>query len=69
MTRALVSTRIRLVKAFEDRAEKGQGTLEYVGMIALAALLVMAIVTAFGNGSSLGTKVTSAITKITGIGG
>jgi hypothetical protein len=68
MTRALISTRTRLVQAFEARAEKGQGTLEYVGMIALAALLVMAIVTAFGNGSSLGTKVTSAITKITGIG-
>lgn len=69
MTRALVATRVRLVKAFEERAEKGQGTLEYVGMIALAALLVMAIVGAFGNGKTLATKVTGAISDITGIGG
>jgi len=69
MTRAIVATRVRLVKAFEERAEKGQGTLEYVGMIALAALLVMAIVGAFGDGGKLATKVTDAISKITGIGG
>jgi hypothetical protein len=68
MTRTLVALKVRAVKALEAR-EVGQGTLEYVGMIALAALLVMAIVTAFGNGSTLGAKVSDAISKITGIGG
>lgn len=49
------------------RNERGQGTLEYVGMIALAALLVIAIVAAFGKGTSLADVVSSAIGKITGI--
>lgn len=68
MTRKLVALKVRATQALASR-EAGQGTLEYVGMIALAALLVMAIVTAFGNGSSLATSVSNAITKITGIGG
>lgn len=48
-------------------AEHGQGSLEYVGMIALAALLVLAIVAAFGKGTSLADVVSGALTKITGI--
>lgn len=47
--------------------ERGQGTLEYVGMIALAALLVIAIVAAFGKGTSLADVVSGALGKITGI--
>ncbi|HWC22390.1 MAG TPA: hypothetical protein VG502_08845 [Flexivirga sp.] len=49
------------------RGERGQGTLEYVGMIALAALLVLAIVAAFGKGTSLADVVSGALGKITGI--
>jgi hypothetical protein len=67
MTRKLIALKVRAITAVEGR-EAGQGTLEYVGLIALAALLVMAIVTAFGNGDSLGAKVSDAISKITGIG-
>lgn len=68
MTRRIASLHVRVIKAIEAR-EAGQGTLEYVGMIAVAALLVLAVVAAFGNGDSLGAKVTSAITSITNIGG
>lgn len=50
-----------------SRSERGQGTLEYVGMIALAALLVIAIVAAFGKGTSLADVVSGALAKITGI--
>ncbi|TWP35951.1 hypothetical protein [Leekyejoonella antrihumi] len=67
MTRALIATRVRIIKAVEGRDEKGQGTLEYVGMIALAALLVGAIVTAFGSGTALSGEVTKAINKISTI--
>lgn len=66
MTRALVATRIRLANALEERLEKGQGTLEYVGMIALAAVLVAAVVGVF-KGANLGSTVSKAIAKITSI--
>jgi len=68
MTRKIAALHVRVIKAVEGR-EAGQGTLEYVGMIAVAALLVVAVVTAFGNGSTLGSKVSDAISKITSIGG
>ena len=67
MTRMIASLHVRAIKAVEAR-EAGQGTLEYVGMIAVAALLVLAVVGAFGNGSSLGAKVSDVINKITSIG-
>jgi hypothetical protein len=38
-------------------------------MIAVAALLVGVVVTAFGGGSALSGVVTAAITEITSIGG
>ena len=68
MTRKIAALQVRVIKAVEAR-EAGQGTLEYVGMIAVAALLVVAVVGAFGNGTTLGAKVTAAIAKITAIGG
>ena len=68
MTRRIASLHVRVIKAVDAR-EAGQGTLEYVGMIAVAALLVLAVVAAFGNGTSLGAKVSDAISKITSIGG
>ena len=57
--------RARLVAT--DR-ERGQGTLEYVGMVAVAALLVAVVVTAFGGGTTIGGVVERAIAKITSIG-
>lgn len=68
MTRRIAALHVRGIKAMESR-QAGQGTLEYVGMIAVAALIVVAVVTAFGNGSTLGAKVSSTIAKITSIGG
>lgn len=64
----LLALYVQAKLATTDR-ERGQGTLEYVGMIAVAALLVGVVVTAFGGGASIGTVVTGAITKITSIGG
>lgn len=45
MTKALVKTQIRLQQLTAKR-EAGQGTLEYVGMIIVAAILVTIVVTA-----------------------
>ncbi|MCL3859934.1 hypothetical protein [Actinotalea sp. K2] len=63
MTRMLVNTRIRVEKALEER-ELGQGTLEYLGIVIVAAILVVALVTAF-NSFDLGSKITEQLNKIT----
>jgi hypothetical protein len=47
--------------------EKGQGTLEYLGIVIIAALLVTAIVGAV-KGVDIAGTVTSQITKITSLG-
>ena len=39
MTRMFVNTKIRMMKALEAR-EAGQGTLEYLGIIVVVALLI-----------------------------
>lgn len=54
---------------FDTRDDRGQGTLEYVGMVAVAALLVGVVVTAFGGGDAIGGVVEGAIEAITSIGG
>ena len=50
------------------RDDRGQGTLEYVGMIAVAATLVIAILQAT-KAVDLAGFFTSAIGSITGFGG
>jgi len=62
MTRMLVKTRIRLQKALEQR-DLGQGTLEYLGIVIVAAILVVALVTAF-NHFDLGSKISTQLDKI-----
>jgi hypothetical protein len=42
MTKALVKTQIRL-QQLTSKGEAGQGTLEYVGMIIVAAVLVVLV--------------------------
>jgi hypothetical protein len=64
MTKALVKTQIRLQQIVAKR-EAGQGTLEYVGMIIVAAIMV-AIVVAAVKGSGLGPKFEAAIKDIIG---
>ena len=63
----LYSTVLATVTAPRDENEKGQGTLEYVGIVVVAALLVTAIFTAV-NGADIGGKITTKINEITGIG-
>ena len=51
----------------DRKDDRGQGTLEYVGMVAVAALLVGVVVTAFGGGDAIAGVVTGAIEAITSI--
>jgi hypothetical protein len=48
MTKALVKTQIRL-QQLASKGEAGQGTLEYVGMIIVAAVLVVAVMSTLKN--------------------
>lgn len=45
------------------KGERGQGTLEYVGMIAVAAVIVVAVIGVL-KGADLGTWVQGFITKV-----
>jgi len=56
---------VRATEAGRGR-DRGQGTLEYVGMVAVAALLVGLVVTAFG-GADLAGVIGRAIDAVTGI--
>jgi hypothetical protein len=64
MTRMYVNTKIRLEKALENR-DAGQGTLEYLGIVVIAAILITALILAFKN-FDLGTKIKTQLDKITG---
>lgn len=64
MTKALVKTQIRL-QQLVTKGEAGQGTLEYVGMIIVAAILVTIVVTVI-NGTDVAGKFTTAVNKIVG---
>jgi hypothetical protein len=48
-----------------ERDEKGQGTLEYVGMIVVAALLAAAVIAA-AKGVDLGSVFTNAVNSVIG---
>jgi len=61
----------KAIDKLRARRESGQGTLEYVGMIAVAALVVVAVITVL-KGIDLGNIVTQAVQKVTsalGFGG
>ena len=49
-------------------SDKGQGTLEYVGIVVVAALLVAAVVAAIGNGDTIRTAIQTKISEITSAG-
>jgi len=50
------------------RREAGQGTLEYVGALALALIVILALVQAFtGFGTALSNKLRDIATEIAGI--
>ncbi|MFS0701352.1 hypothetical protein AB6N24_15385 [Cellulomonas sp. 179-A 4D5 NHS] len=67
MTRMFVNTKIRLQKGLEER-ELGQGTLEYLGIVIVAAILVAAVVGAFDT-FDLKAKIGAQLTKIGNLGG
>ena len=68
---ALYSTMVATLHAplsNQHREEKGQGTLEYVGIVVIAALLVGAIVAAINPGD-ITAKVQEKIQEILNAGG
>lgn len=51
-----------------NRRESGQGTLEYIAMLLIAGVLIVALVGIFtGVGAQLATKVQAVVTSILGI--
>ena len=51
------------VDKLKARREAGQGTLEYVGMIAVAAIIIVAVV-AVARSADIGSMLTAAIAKV-----
>jgi hypothetical protein len=51
------------VDKLKARREAGQGTLEYVGMIAVAAIIIVAVV-AVAKSADLGSIFTAAVDKV-----
>ena len=51
------------VMATQDK-ERGQGTLEYVGMVFVAAALVLAVVKGIGDGTKITGAISDGIDKV-----
>lgn len=62
MTKALVFAKVRFVKALEAR-EAGQGSIEYVGAILIAAVLIGIVITSL-NGININDKIKAAIDTV-----
>jgi hypothetical protein len=69
MNSKLIEMYATLVAALSSRDEKGQGTLEYVGIVVVAGILVAAVVDALGNGGEITTAIKNEITEIINAGG
>jgi hypothetical protein len=67
MTEKYIALRVRMAKHMERRGDAGQGTLEYLGMILVAAILIVAVA-AFVKGDQLKAIWDNAVQKVTGIG-
>lgn len=68
MTRMYVATKVRVLKAVEGRSDSGQGALEYVGVVMIAAVIIATLWAVSAN-FNLGTKFTEAWNKIFNSGG
>jgi hypothetical protein len=49
MNAKLIALTVRLMHAAKTREDRGQGTLEYVGAVVIAAVIVVAVAGAFGG--------------------
>lgn len=58
---------VLVTRLHATRDEKGQGTLEYVGIAIVASILVVAVVDAV-TGANIGGVITREIGEITGAG-
>ena len=69
MTDKLIAFRIKAAKALEARinGDAGQGSLEYIGAILVAAAVVGVVIAAAGD-LDLGTAFSDALDAITGAG-
>lgn len=57
-----------LLDKAKSRREAGQGTLEYVAMVAVACIIIAAVVAVLKPaGATLGSLVSTALAKVTGI--
>jgi hypothetical protein len=57
-----------LLDKAKARREAGQGTLEYVAMVAVACIIIAAVVAVLKPaGASIGALVSAALAKVTGI--
>jgi|GEM_PF-1105012 len=68
MTRMFVNAKVRAQKALEARlrGDAGQGTLEYLGIVVVAAILILALIAVFNGGSfNLQELVQGQLDKIT----
>jgi hypothetical protein len=68
MTRMYVATKVRLLNAVEGRKDEGQGALEYVGLILIAAFIVLAVWGVIQN-SNIESTIGGKITEIVNIDG
>lgn len=62
LTRLYITADARIRQALNSK-DRGQGTLEYLGVIVIVAILVVAAIAAF-NAFDLGTKLTTQLDKI-----
>ncbi|MBO0899738.1 hypothetical protein J1G42_07150 [Cellulomonas sp. zg-ZUI222] len=70
MTRMFVKTQVRIQKALENAGgrDAGQGTIEYIGILVVAGLLLVAVIGTVKGWNPKG-FVDSAITEIEGVVG
>lgn len=69
MMTALYANVVARANAAARRDEKGQGTLEYVGIAVVASILVAAVVDALANGSAITSAIQAEIQEIVSQGG
>ena len=72
MTRPYIVAKHKLSNLLEDHKEKGQGTLEYVAMVVVAAIIVLGVVTYLSGidlAGDLKTQVDKVLSVLGGGGG